>query len=307
MNKKIYGIIYVIKNKVNNKLYIGQTNKEKGFNGRYTNRGEGIERVYNSHLSNKNNDRYYNVHLLNSIEKYGFNAFEVDEEFDIAYSQEELNKLEYMYIEIYKTRNPKYGYNYRYGGNNGKLSEETKRKLSEINKGKHLSEEHKQKIGEASKGRKHTEETKQYLREINSGENNPMYGKCGELHHNYGKPISEEQKIKISETLKGRKHTQEELIKMKESHLGKHHTEETKQKMSESHRGGKHYKAKPVYCYEKDDIRLSGIEWSRELVINKTGIQRCCRGEKEEVKGYHFRYATEEEIREYKLKHNIEK
>ena len=48
-----------------------------------------------------------------------------------------------------------------------------------------------------------------------------MYGKCGELHHNYGKPMSEEQKIKISETLKGRKHTQEELRKMKESHLDK--------------------------------------------------------------------------------------
>ena len=98
--KEIYGIIYVIRNKINNKLYIGQTSSKKGFEGRYSCSGKGIERVYRYHKRCKNINKKHNEHLLNSIEKYGFDAFEIDEEFDIAYSKEELNELEYMYIEI---------------------------------------------------------------------------------------------------------------------------------------------------------------------------------------------------------------
>ena len=48
---KIYGIIYKIKNKENNKYYIGQTTSDMGFKGRYRYSGEGIERVYNYHKS----------------------------------------------------------------------------------------------------------------------------------------------------------------------------------------------------------------------------------------------------------------
>src|SRR5574344_489618 len=113
--KEIYGIIYVIRNKVNNKLYIGQTTEKRGFKGRYEYNGEGIERVYNYYKSRIHNNDKYNEHLYSSIEKYGLEAFEVIEEFDIAHNEEELNKLEYMYIEIYLTRNTKYGYNYRSG------------------------------------------------------------------------------------------------------------------------------------------------------------------------------------------------
>ena len=57
-------------------------------------------------------------------------------------------------------------------------SEEWKRKISEANKGKHLSEE-----------------TRRKLSEINKGENNP----------NYGKTMSEDQKIKISNSMRGHK------------------------------------------------------------------------------------------------------
>ena len=77
--KEVYGIIYVIRNKVNNKLYIGQTTDKKGFNGRYRESGKGIEKVYNHYKRKKYHDKSYNVHLLNSIEKYGFDAFEIDE------------------------------------------------------------------------------------------------------------------------------------------------------------------------------------------------------------------------------------
>ena len=74
-NLEVYGIIYKITNKVNDKIYIGQTVKEKGFDGRYERNGEGIERVYNYHKACKEYNKHYNSHLLRSIEKYGFDAF----------------------------------------------------------------------------------------------------------------------------------------------------------------------------------------------------------------------------------------
>ena len=91
---KIYGIIYKIRNKINNKIYIGQT--KHSFKERY-----------------KNNLRKntHNIELKNDIEKYGIDNFEIDEFFDIAYSKEELDKLEQLYIKSYNLLDSRYGYN----------------------------------------------------------------------------------------------------------------------------------------------------------------------------------------------------
>lgn len=178
--KDVYGIIYIIKNKVNNKIYVGQTSSKKGFKGRYPCGGEGIERVFKCHKRNRDNNRTYNEHLLRSIEKYGIDAFEVDEELDVAYSKEELDKLEDMYIKVYDCIDN--GYNQKEGGSNGKHSDKTKEKMSqskmghsvsketriklkEINLGKIVSKETREKMSEAKKGRKHTEETKKKMSE----------------------------------------------------------------------------------------------------------------------------------------------
>ena len=81
------------------------------------------------------------------------------------------------------------------------LSEDTKRKISESErgrtspmKGKILSEEAKKKISKVLTGRTLSSETKQKLSEATKGENNPMYRKH----------LSEETKKKLSEVLKGR-------------------------------------------------------------------------------------------------------
>lgn len=162
----IYGYIYIIRNKINNKIYIGQTCRD--FNKRYRYNGNtDIERVYKTHLYNKKKKYRYNSHLLNSIKKYGFDVFEIDKEFDVAYSQEELNKLEYMYIKIYNTTNYNFGYNKKDGGDNGKPSEETRKKLIEYQNNPNVVKRKK---------------------ELMIGENNPFYGK----HH------TEETKNKIS-------------------------------------------------------------------------------------------------------------
>lgn len=112
---KKYGIIYLIRNKINNKIYIGQT--VKTFKSRY---GGNLLKFT------------HNVHLKNAIDKYGIENFEIDEEFDVAYSKEELDKLENLYIKLYKTTNEKFGYNKMLGGSNGLHTEETKRKMKKI-------------------------------------------------------------------------------------------------------------------------------------------------------------------------------
>ena len=229
LNLEIYGIIYLIRNKVNGKCYVGQTQKEKGFDYRYYYSGEGIERVYNYHKSLREHNRSYNEHLLRSIEKYGFEAFEVIKCLDYAFSLEELNIKEKVYIQLYNSL--KNGYNETLGG-------------------------------DGTEGRSHSEETKQKISEANSGEKHHMYGK--------------------------------------------HHTEEVKQKMSEARKskyvGEDHPRAKAVYCYERNEIKLTAKEWSEELCLYGTSITQCCKGKYKSTGGYHFRYATEEEIEEYKNK-----
>jgi group I intron endonuclease len=121
-NLQVYGIIYKITNKINNKVYIGQTTKS--FNERYQN-----DIGKNTH----------NQHLKNSIKKYGIKNFRISKQFDVAYSKEELDDLEDTYITIYNTLNRQYGYNKQTGGSNGKMSVESRNKLSNSKKGKYTS------------------------------------------------------------------------------------------------------------------------------------------------------------------------
>jgi hypothetical protein len=94
------------------------------------------------------------------------------------------------------------------------ISDEHKQKISEGKKraphpyrGKKLSVEHKKKIAEGQKGRKHSEETKRKISETHKGENNP----------NYKREFSPEYRQKLSEGQKGRKHSEETKQKMREA------------------------------------------------------------------------------------------
>lgn len=113
---EVYGIIYKITNKISKKVYIGITTRPRGFLDRYSAKGEGIERVYNYYTYQKKNNQFYNKHLVNSIEKYGFENFSVCEIFDIAFSKNELKIKEECWITIYKSNNLNYGYNRTVGG-----------------------------------------------------------------------------------------------------------------------------------------------------------------------------------------------
>lgn len=90
-------------------------------------------------------------------------------------------------------------------------SEETKKKLSEIGKGRVFSEETKKKLSQASKNKTHSEETKKKLSEI----------KKGTIPWNKGKKfkncISDETKTKMSLSHKGKKQSEETNKKKSDS------------------------------------------------------------------------------------------
>ena len=122
-----------------------------------------------------------------------------------------------------------------------KLNEYHKKKISKSNKGKKFTDEHKNKLSESHKGKKFSDETRKKLSELNKGkkfsdESRKKMSdvKKGKTSPNKGKEHSEETKKKISELKKGKKFSDEHKKKLSESKKGKKLSEEHKKKISES-------------------------------------------------------------------------
>lgn len=111
-----YGIIYKIENRINHKVYIGQTTNS-------------LTRRYGKRLQ-----QVKNPGLKAAIAKYGLENFTV-EIIDSADSQEELDALEIDYIAKYDSTNKTKGYNLDLGGHNALHCEETKEKIRQANLG----------------------------------------------------------------------------------------------------------------------------------------------------------------------------
>lgn len=107
----ISGLIYKICNKINNKLYIGQTTRP--FKDRINDYKRG----------------YGNNHINNSIKKYGFECFEFSI-IETCSTIDKLNEREIFWINYYNSRDRINGYNIELGGMNSLASNETKKKMS---------------------------------------------------------------------------------------------------------------------------------------------------------------------------------
>ena len=159
----MFGVIYLIRNLKNGKCYIGKTTDLKN---RIRHHFGGHSKACKA--------------LHRAIKKYGKDIFSVE----ILYEgiiPELLSDFEIQAIKEYNTVVPN-GYNLTWGGEGGKLSEESLEKLRGKNNhffGKKLSKEHREKLSEIAKKR--------------TGEKNPFYGR----------KHSEESKQKQSETKKG--------------------------------------------------------------------------------------------------------
>ena len=91
-------IVYISKNVLNNKVYIGIT-KRSLKKRKYEHIYSAFYRLYN-----------YSIRFYNSIRKYGVEAFEWNQLFECSSINELLVKEEY-YISLYDSTNPDKGYN----------------------------------------------------------------------------------------------------------------------------------------------------------------------------------------------------
>ena len=250
--------IYMIKNLVNNKVYVGQSKE--------------LDKRFKRHINELKNNNHHSIHLQRAWNKYGEDSFDfIILEYCV---EDELDEKEIYWIDHYNACDYDSGYNNKEGGSHGKYSEESKRKMSE-----------------SSKGQKCPEWLKEHFSQLYSGEGNPMYGRAGELSPNYGKFVSEEtrkkiseankgkivteeQKEKISNSLKGRfigelnpfygkQHTEKTKERLREINLGKTNSEETRKKISQNNIGKKYSKE------TKDKIRLSKLG-NKNPFYNKT-------------------------------------
>ena len=110
---------------------------------------------------------YQNQMFYRAIQKYGWENFKHEIIFE-GLAKEEAEQKERELIVYYKSNQYEYGYNIENGGNSvGKMSEETKKKISEINKGRYvgrkLTEEWLKNRTIAQTGLKRNEETKQKI------------------------------------------------------------------------------------------------------------------------------------------------
>lgn len=162
--------VYIHTNLKNGKKYVGVTSKTPAKRWGHTGTG---------YKSNK--------HFWNAIKFYGWNNFS----HLVLYKNLDLNQaseLEKLFIALYKTNNPDFGYNHTNGGEKQqKFSEETRRKMSIAGKGKIITEEWRKHLSEAGKGH----------------------------HRGKGKSLSEERKAKLRIASTGKKHSKESIEKMR--------------------------------------------------------------------------------------------
>lgn len=269
------------------KIYVGQTSVEP--EKRWRNNGKG-------YLSKKNG-KYLQPIFAHAILKYGWDNFK-HEIIANNLTKEEADNFEKILIEKLNTMDSNYGYNLRECGSHGSLSDESKRKISEANKGKVMSEESKKKISEALKGDKsplygthHSEETRKKLsearkRRIFSEETRRKISEAnkGENNWNFGGHLSEETKKKMSEARKGKKHFM----------YGKHHSEETKRKIKESQKMRKIVQ----YNLQGELVKIWDCmnDIKRELNIAISNVQKCCKGERKTAYNFIWKYYDDVKI-----------
>ena len=158
------------------------------------------------------------------------------------------------------------GLNCNYGGDNRKMSQETKNKISKGNTGKIVSEETKKKMSEIMKGK------------------------------NVGKTRTKEQIIKMSEAMKGRFLGRKWTEEQRKKKIGYKMSEEQKKLISESNKGFIPVNKKKVNVYlhltnEYVGTFESIMESAKQLKISGAHINQVLSGKRNHTHGYYFELA----------------
>lgn len=149
--------IYIMKNSINNKIYIGQTIRPLV---------PYLKTDFKRAIKNKEKDR--KPKLYNAMRKHGESSFNIKL---LAKSPDKIyaDKLEQFFIKNFKSQNKDIGYNIAAGGGGSfgykRIISDRQRELARANglKRRHTEEE-KAKIGQAHRGKPKSEEHKAKLR-----------------------------------------------------------------------------------------------------------------------------------------------
>lgn len=195
--------IYMIRNKVNNKMYVGQTSKT-------------LEERFTRHLQLAGNRT--NRYLYDAINCYGADNFEIS----LLEESEFADEREKFWIVSLGSLMP-LGYNMTPGGGGGYTlgawTEEERQKLykqqGENRRGREVTPETRDKISKSHKGITHSEETKERIRKVcvSKGLAPPKewWGKKGEPGFFTGKTHSKETRLILSKQREGKRY--EEIFK----------------------------------------------------------------------------------------------
>lgn len=117
---KINSGIYKFQNKINGKVYIGQT---KYLNTRYR-----------QHKSELLHGTHHNEYFQREVTKYGFDNF--DYSIIKKCSVNELDYSEEYYFKVFDSQNRQHGYNIKNPGNESDMPKQTKQKIRYANRGR---------------------------------------------------------------------------------------------------------------------------------------------------------------------------
>ena len=248
--------LYLIRNLHNGKVYVGQS--------------VNIERRFRNHKS-RTFSTDYETPLYKAFQKYGIEnfSFEILEEC----TKEELDEKEMFYIAKYKSTQKEFGYNMTEGGKgySGTHTEEHTRKVADAQRGKPKPSPTAETLAKRSASLRGLKKPKSFSEKMSI------------IHK--GKMISEEQRQKISQALKGRKLSAEHIEKLKGKHT--QHTEETRQKISDKI-------SKAILQYDKSGAFIkeykNAREASAETGANFTSISSCCNGRVKSAGGYVWKF-----------------
>lgn len=301
----------------NGKRYIGQTCQKP--ERRWNNNGNG-------YLGKRKNGEYKQPLIANAIQKYGWENVQHEILFDNL-THKEANRIEQICMILFRTKDRRFGYNINEGGEHGEdfhISDDTKQKISNTLKefysdpknrpmlGRKMSEESKKRMSDAQKKRfqnsdnhpmkgKHlSDEAKQKISDAQKGK------RTGEENHFYGKFHSNETKKQISQTKKAN------YIKENHPNYRKHLSEETKEKIRQAHlnkrilEADKTEKTSAVHCIELNITFLTMKEASYNTPASYCCIGTCCKNNDKTTGGYHWRYATQDEIIAEKKRRGME-
>lgn len=204
----MYGYVYLTTNTLNGKVYVGQ-HKAEVFDNRYKGSGDA---------------------LLAALRKYGQDNFLV-EMIDTADTKEQLDRKEIYWIEKFRSTHECYNIARGGAGVGGIIhTEETRRRMSEAHKRWASIPENKAKLSERQTGKSLSEETRKKISAANRGKHSSTKGKKnpkvsialkGRKRPDISAALIGKKRPDIAESNRRRKVSDETRRKMSEAHKRK--------------------------------------------------------------------------------------